>query len=99
MSSILAEIPSEIAELGDDFVVLYQGLPAFPSREVLCEHAGCLQPRTLANYDSKGEGPAGRRAIGHRICYPKASAVIWLAGQMSDPKPRRSAFKKTLQSL
>ena len=97
--TIPSEVPSEIAELGDDFVALYQELPAFPSREVFCKTAGCLQPRTLANYDSKGEGPSGRRAVGFRICYPRAAATIWLAGLMKAPKPRRSAFRKTVQDL
>ena len=92
-------IPPEITDLGPDFIALYQQLPAFPDREAFCKIAGCVHPRSLANKDSAGVGPSGRRAIGAKICYPRASAVVWLAGQLKTPKPRPWAFKKTVQDL
>ena len=39
---------------------------------------GGISPKTLANADSKGNGPAGRFFIGRRVCYPVASLVDWL---------------------
>ena len=39
---------------------------------------GILNPRTMANLDSQGEGPAGRIRIGRKIVYPVQSLVEWL---------------------
>ncbi len=39
---------------------------------------GGISPKTLANADSKGNGPTGRFFIGRRVCYPVASLVEWL---------------------
>jgi hypothetical protein len=38
---------------------------------------GTVNPKYLANLDSKGEGPE-RIRIGRKICYPVESFVAWL---------------------
>jgi len=39
---------------------------------------GILNPRTLANMDCKGTGPANRLRIGRKIAYPVESLITWL---------------------
>ena len=39
---------------------------------------GALNHRTMANLDSKGEGPANRIRIGRKIVYPVDSLVSWM---------------------
>ncbi len=39
---------------------------------------GILHPRTLANLDSKGEGPKGRIRVGKKVAYPVAELTSWL---------------------
>ncbi len=39
---------------------------------------GILNPRTMSNLDSKGEGPKGRIKIGNKIAYPVAELVEWM---------------------
>lgn len=39
---------------------------------------GGISPKTVANADSKGNGPKGRFMMGRRICYPVTSLVDWL---------------------
>lgn len=39
---------------------------------------GITNPRTLANLDSKGEGPPGRVRVGRKIAYPVKGFIKWL---------------------
>lgn len=39
---------------------------------------GLINPRYIANLDSKGIGPYGRFRSGRKTCYPKRSFVKWL---------------------
>jgi hypothetical protein len=39
---------------------------------------GALQPRTLANLDSKGAGPQGKFKIGRKVCYPIEAVIAWI---------------------
>ncbi len=39
---------------------------------------GVLHPRTLANLDSQGKGPAGRFKIGKKTVYPVDSLIKFL---------------------
>ncbi len=39
---------------------------------------GIINPRTLANLDSKGEGPPGRVRVGRKIAYPVNQFIEWL---------------------
>lgn len=39
---------------------------------------GLLHPRTLANLDSLGRGPAGKINVGNRVAYPTTELIKWL---------------------
>jgi predicted DNA-binding transcriptional regulator AlpA len=52
--------------------VLYRTNPRF--RELTG-----LSPRTMANLDSKGQGPAQRVRLGKSVGYPKEAIMKWLA--------------------
>ena len=39
---------------------------------------GAINPRTLANLDSMGEGPSGRMKIGRKIAYPVCNVIKWM---------------------
>lgn len=39
---------------------------------------GIINPRYLANLDSRGLGPAGRATIGRRVAYPVNEVITWL---------------------
>lgn len=39
---------------------------------------GGISPKSIANSDSRGEGPDGRFFIGRRVCYPVNSLIEWL---------------------
>jgi hypothetical protein len=39
---------------------------------------GIISEKSLANMDSKGEGPKGRFRIGRKIAYPVSSLIEWL---------------------
>lgn len=41
---------------------------------------GAISPKTLANLDSKGEGPE-RMKIGRTVVYPTAALLAWLAAR------------------
>lgn len=42
---------------------------------------GLLSGRTLANYDSRGEGPP-RVRLGRKVAYPTDELVRWLAARL-----------------
>jgi hypothetical protein len=46
--------------------------------EVARFSGGLFQPGTLANLDSKGEGPEGRIRIGRKVAYEIHSLVRWM---------------------
>ena len=39
---------------------------------------GAISPKTVANADSEGRGPANRLVVGRRVCYPVADLIAWL---------------------
>ena len=43
---------------------------------------GLISPRTLANWDSRGNGPAVKVTLGRTIGYPRAEAIAWLKSKM-----------------
>ena len=46
---------------------------------------GVINRRTLANLDSKGEGPARRFMVGRKVVYPVESVCDWLADRATMP--------------
>ena len=75
------EVPSAIEALGADFVRLWHEFTVFPTREEVFKKIPVFKPRTLANLDSQGKGPAGRMMIGPKVCYPKEEVILWFASQ------------------
>jgi len=63
-----------------DFSQLAESWPSpIVARESIREFSGgLLHPRTMANLDSKKQGPAGRFRVGRKIAYPTVSVVEWL---------------------
>lgn len=58
---------------------------SFVSRDQIGAFSGgILNPRTLANKDCKGEGPAGRVRIGRKIAYPVDSVISWMESRARD---------------
>lgn len=49
-----------------------------------------LNPRSAANLDAKGEGPAERLRQGKLVGYPRDSFVAWLAGRI-EPDCKKAA--------
>ena len=39
---------------------------------------GILNPRTMANFDTRGIGPKGRVRIGKKVAYPIQEVIQWL---------------------
>ena len=44
---------------------------------------GVLNPRSLANMDSLGRGPANRIRIGRKVAYPVCDLVEWMRERAS----------------
>lgn len=42
---------------------------------------GILHPRTLANLDSRGEGPQGRIRLGRKIAYSVPELLAWMTAR------------------
>ena len=78
----MSELPLSIAALGEDYISLWRDLSLFPTRGEVSQKIRLFKPRTLANLDCQGRGPAGRLNIGGRICYPREQVVLWFAGQV-----------------
>jgi hypothetical protein len=53
---------------------------------------GVLSQKTMANFDSNGEGPEGRFLLVNQTVYPVESLVAWLKTRMApDWKSRKRA--------
>lgn len=76
------EIPAEIQALPEPFHRLYLDLPVIVTREEIFAKAPVYRPRTMANLDSQGKGPAGKLTLGSKVCYPREQIVLWLAAQI-----------------
>jgi len=64
------------------YVALWNSFTVLPTREEVSEKIRIYKPRTLANLDCQGQGPAGRLTIGGKVCYPRDQVVVWLAGRV-----------------
>ena len=86
----MSEVPLSIAALGGDYSRLWTQLSEFPTRNEVSERIRIFKPRTLANLDCQGRGPAGRLYIGGRNCYPREQVVLWFA-DLVKPLPKKRA--------
>jgi hypothetical protein len=83
-----ATIPSSVAALGEGYVRLWAQFSEFPTRAEVSAHIRVFKPRSLANMDCQGRGPAGRLLCGGKVCYPRDQVVIWFASLVESPKSR-----------
>jgi len=84
----MSEIPLSITALGEPYVRLWEQFSEFPTREEVSERIRIFKPRSLANLDIKGRGPAGCQAFGGKVCYPREQVVVWFASLAGPPKSR-----------
>ena len=70
MSGMLAELEQRLP-------------PLVPRKELRRLLGGLINPRTIANLDSKGLGPAVRLRYGRQVVYEKASFIEWLEGRLN----------------
>ncbi len=68
-----------------DWEQLKTKLPELLSRKIAVAALPVFSAGTLANFDSKGEGPE-RLTIGKKIFYPRDSFVEWLKSRTKKPK-------------
>lgn len=63
-----------------DLSVLAKTWPSpFVARGAIRDFSGgIIHPRTLANLDCQGKGPAGRFYIGRTVAYPVTEVIKWL---------------------
>jgi len=64
--------------------------PVFSRRQAAALTGGLVAPGTLANADSRGEGPAGMFYVNRRACYRREPFLDWLAGRMSEKRGRKA---------
>lgn len=57
--------------------------PFFPRKKVHVLTFGIVNPRTLANRDSKGTGPTGRFKVSRETWYSAPEFLEWLKLQIS----------------
>ena len=62
--------------------------PFVERQQVKSFSGGLLDPRTMANLDSAGIGPAGRIKIGRKVIYPVQELITWLEQRAILPKSR-----------
>lgn len=58
-------------------------------QEVKQFSGGVLSSKSMANLDSKKQGPPGSFRIGRKICYPVDSLIEWMEGRSDITKERR----------
>lgn len=52
---------------------------------------GAFAPQTMANYDARGEGPAGAVILNRKVAYPRDSFLAWIAPKLARRKPAKAA--------
>ena len=83
-------IPKHIEALGESYARLWEKFSEFPTREDVSERIRIFKPRSLANLDCKGQGPAGRLVLAGKICYPRDQVVVWFSSLAEPPKSRKA---------
>jgi hypothetical protein len=82
----MSELPSPTPNLS---VLADKWNSAVVSREKIGDFTGgTISPKSMANLDSKGEGPEGAILIGKKVAYPVSSLIAWLE--------RRAKFRRCL---
>lgn len=59
-------------------------LSPYCTRQEVCDAlGGKLSPKTLANLDSRKEGPPDRITVGRKVMYKKDTFIEWLANRIT----------------
>jgi len=69
--------------------------PIFARSDIGKLTGGIIQPGTLRNKDSRGEGIAGRFLIGRRIFYSREDFLLWLSARIKAPQGRKTPETKS----
>lgn len=56
--------------------------PIFARSEVGRLTGGIIQPGTMRNRDSRGDGIVGRFMVGRKVCYSREAFLTWLAARI-----------------
>lgn len=56
--------------------------PIFARSEVGRLTGGIIQPGTMRNRDSRGDGIVGRFVVGRKVCYSREAFLTWLAARI-----------------
>jgi hypothetical protein len=86
----VSSFPAYIEALAESYARLWEQFSEFPTREEVSERIRIFKPRSLANLDCKGRGPAGRLVFAGKICYPRDQVVVWFASLAEPPKSRKN---------
>ena len=86
----MSSIPAHIEALGEPYARLWEQFSEFPTREEVSERIRIFKPRSLANLDCKGRGPAGRLVFAGKVCYPRDQVVVWFSSLAGPPKSRKA---------
>jgi len=81
--------PAHIEALGEPYARLWEQFSEFPTREEVSARIRIFKPRSLANLDCKGRGPAGRLVFAGKVCYPRDQVIVWFASLAEPPKSRK----------
>ena len=62
--------------------------PVIPRHKVAEAIGHLVSPKTLANEDCQGTGPAGAFMINGRVCYPTQNLLDWLKERIEKKRGR-----------
>lgn len=63
--------------VADTLLKAWKGGPYVPRTAIRIFSAGLLSPKTMANFDSRGEGPPRIRS-GRRVYYLATDLALWI---------------------
>lgn len=69
--------------------------PIFARSEVGRLTGGIIQPGTLRNRDSRGDGIAGRFMIGRKVCYSREDFLLWISSRIKSSQGRKMPETKS----
>jgi hypothetical protein len=88
----MSSAPEYIQTLGESYARLWEEFSEFPTREEVSARIRIFKPKSLANLDCQGRGPAGRRLIAGRVCYHRDQVITWFASLSGPPKSKQQVF-------
>ena len=84
------------AEFDEIYESLLLSLPPIVARHKVPElTGGAVASGTLANYDSKGEGPENPFMVNRWVCYSREALVAWLKARTHRTKKAAANFIPT----